>query len=83
MHGAAAIGAVDIIALLMKHGADPLLENHEGKTPLQVATSRAKQSVDVKNHLQKITDLLSGVTSGDQTVGFADEEEVDDGSAEL
>lgn len=67
----------------MKHGADPLLENHEGKTPLQVATSRAKQSVDVKNNLQKITDLLSGVTSGDQTVGFADEEEVDDGSAEL
>lgn len=74
---------MDIIALLMKHGADPLLENHEGKTPLQVATSRAKQSVDVKNNLQKITDLLSGVTSGDQTVGFADEEEVDDGSAEL
>ena len=67
----------------MKHGADPLLENHEGKTPLQVATSRAKQSVDVKNNLQKITDLLSGVTSGDRTVGFADEEEVDDGSAEL
>lgn len=74
---------MDIIALLMKHGADPLLENHEGKTPLQVATSRAKQSVDVKNNLQKITDLLSGVTSGDRTVGFADEEEVDDGSAEL
>ena len=83
MHGAAAIGAVDIIALLMKHGADPLLENHEGKTPLQVATSRAKQSVDGKNNLQTITDLLSGVTSGDLTVGFADEEEVDDGSAEL
>ena len=37
LHGAAARGSADVIAVLLKHGADPAARDAKGMTPLQVA----------------------------------------------
>ena len=42
LHAAADNGDEDMIKILLQHGADPLLQNDEGKTPAQIAQLKGR-----------------------------------------
>lgn len=44
LHEAARSGSVDVVRLLLEQGADPLLRDGQGKTPLEIASERGQSA---------------------------------------